>query len=183
MFRRFAAGVVAPLVALTVLCAAPLTAQLTPTPALLDPPTVPVLKQLDAFLDWHPSTDDALIANVAGFESPQWLARHPLAAGFLASHPEVREMLRARPDFAMWREQQRQQMMLDTRRDLAALEALCEKHPELDQKLSENPRFLDDPAAEVLVPELKALRKKRPYLTAETLTQPYAALSHDISKH
>jgi hypothetical protein len=184
MFRRLTAGLVAPLVVLTVLSAAPtvVLAQITPTPILLDPPTLPALKQLDAFLDWHPATDDALISNITAFDSPQWLAKHPLAQAYVAAHPEVREALHARPDFAMWREQQRQQMLNEVRHDLAALEALCEKHPELDQKLAENPRFLDDPAAEALVPELRTLRKKRPYLTAETLTQPYAALSHDIGR-
>ncbi|MBY0492226.1 MAG: hypothetical protein K2R93_20470 [Gemmatimonadaceae bacterium] len=184
MFRRFATGLVAPLVVLTVLCAAPATAtaQITPTQTQLDPPTLPVLKQLDAFLDWHPATDDALIANVTAFDSPQWLTRHPLAAAFVAAHPEVRDALHQRPDFVMWREQQRQQMLPDVRRDLAALEALCEKTPALDRKLAENPRFFDDPAAEVMVPELKTLRKKRPYLTAETITAPYAALSHDVSR-
>lgn len=182
MFRHRVLKWVAPVAALTVLSITSTVAQAQEPTPLLEAPSNPVLRQLDAYLDRHPSIDDAVIGDVGVFEESHFLQHHPLAATFLASHSDLIAALHERPDFSMWREQQRGMMLLDERRDFAALEALLEKHPDLDKKLSDDPHFIDDPAAEAMVPELKTLRHKHSYLTGATLAQPYAALAHDSGR-
>src|SRR6267378_1087664 len=118
------------------------------------------LAEFDRFLDAHPEVASQLRQNPALVNNPEFVENHSELQQYLQQHPEVREEIKENPNVFMNREQSYQRHDADsdrrdndidrnrdrdtTRGELASFDHFLDSHPELAEKLRQDPSLINN---------------------------------------
>ena len=176
---------------------APAAAQ-TMTPQTPDSDTTRrQLAEFDRFLDSHPEVAGQLRQDPSLVNNSEFVENHSELQQYLEQHPEVREEIKENPDAFMNREQRYERHDADsdrrdndngngrnrdrdtTRGELASFDHFLDSHPELAEKLRQDPSLINN---HKFVSHNHALRdylKDHPEVREELKENPNAFMHHE----
>jgi hypothetical protein len=116
------------------------------------------LAEFDRFLDSHPEVASQLRQDPSLVNNPEFVENHSELQQYLQQHPEVREQIRENPSAFMNREQRYERHDADrrdndnersrdrdtTRGELASFDRFLDSHPELAEKLRQDPSLINN---------------------------------------
>ena len=125
--------------------------------------TRPQLAEFDRFLDSHPQVASQLRQDPSLVNNPEFVANHSDLQQYLQQHPELREEIKENPNAFMNREQRYERHDADsdrrdsdndhernrrdrdtTRGELASFDRFLDGHPELAEKLRQDPSLINN---------------------------------------
>ena len=153
------------------------------------------LADFDRFLDAHPEVASQLRQDPSLVNSPEFVENHSELQQYLQQHPEVREEIKENPNAFMNREQRYERHDADsdrhdndndrnrdrdtTRGELASFDHFLDSHPELAEKLRQDPSLISN---HKFVSHSHALRdylKEHPEVREELKENPNAFLRQE----
>src|SRR5207247_312000 len=120
------------------------------------------LAEFDRFLDSHPEVASQLRQDPSLVNNPEFVENHSELQQYLQQHPEVREEIKENPNAFMNREQRFERHDADgdmrdkdsdndrnrdrdtTRGELASFDRFLDSHPELAEKLRQDPSLINN---------------------------------------
>src|ERR1700724_3255772 len=118
------------------------------------------LAEFDRFLDSHPQVGSQVRQDPALVNNPEFVENHSELQQYLEQHPEGREEIKENPNAFMNREQRYERHDADsdrrdydndrnrdrdtTRGELASFDRFLDGHPELAEKLRQDPSLIND---------------------------------------
>ena len=131
------------------------------------------LLNFDRFLDSHPKIEQDLEKAPALVNNSTYLSAHPELKEFLSTHPGVREEIRENPVGFMNRERRFDSSGRDiTRQELQNFDGFLDKHPNIEQDLTKNPKLMNDSTYLSAHPELKQFLNTHPGVRTEASENP-----------
>ena len=139
---------------------APAGAQTIPPQTQIGDTTRRQLADFDRFLDSHPQVASQLRQDPTLVNNPEFVENHSELQEYLQQHPEVREEIKENPNAFMNREQRYERHDADsdrrdndndrnrdrdtTRGELASFDHFLDSHPELAEKLRQDPSLINN---------------------------------------
>jgi menaquinone-dependent protoporphyrinogen IX oxidase len=143
------------------------------------------LANMDRFLDSHPEIAEQLRRDPSLVNDKTFVGNHPALQQFLADHPGVREEYKEKPSAFMNQEQRfdrREDQTRDrdvTRGELANMDRFLDSHPEIAERLRQDPSLVNDKTFVGNHPALQQFLADHPGVREEYKENPSAFMNQE----
>jgi hypothetical protein len=158
----------------------------------MDAPPVPIvssdemvqknLQTLNQYLDANPKLEDNLRTNIDQIDQPAFRRQNPAWDAYLKRQPEAAAALRAEKGFLLHRALARITRTRMMRRDVVALDAFLEAHPDILKPVQSHPRLLVDSNFLIAHPALGEFLQKHPSLSTALIESSAPKKKPDAAK-
>jgi hypothetical protein len=158
----------------------------------MDAPPVPIvssdemvqknLQALNQYLDANPKLEDNLRANIDQIDQPTFRRQNPAWDEYLKHQPGAAAALRTEKGFLLHRALARITHTRMMRRDVMALDAFLEAHPDILKPVQSRPRLLVDSNFLIAHPALGEFLQKHPSLSTALIESSAPKKKPDAAK-